>query len=135
MLTLRFLGRLRDFGLLVMRVGLGLAYIVHGSGKVFGGPAMWTQIGGSMANFGVTFAPMAWGILAAMAEFAGGILLILGFLFRPATIFLLFTMVVATVMLFKSGQNFGVYSHPLKMAIVFLGLLFVGPGRYSLDKE
>jgi hypothetical protein len=32
-------------------------------------------------------------------------------------------------------RDFKVYSHPLKMAVVFIGLAFVGPGRFSIDKD
>jgi putative oxidoreductase len=138
MFALKFLGKFRDFGLLLMRVGLGAAYVIHGSSKMFGGPQKWSELGGSMQHLGlgVDLGPLTiWGFLAAFAEFAGGILLILGFLFRPAALLLLFTMVVATVMLFKTGQDYNTFSHPLKMALVFLGLLFVGAGRYSIDKE
>lgn len=135
MLALKFLGKLREFGLLVMRVGLGVAFIVHGSGKMFGGPNLWSQLGANMSNFGITVAPMAWGFAAAFAEFGGGVLFILGFAFRPAALMLFCTMVVATFTLYKGGQDFTAYSHPLKMAVVFLGLFFVGPGKLSLDKE
>lgn len=134
-MALRFLGRFREFGLLLMRLGLGLAYVVHGSSKMFGGPQMWVQLGQSMAGFGIHQFPMAWGFMAAFAEFAGGIFLTLGFLFRPAAILLFITMAVATFTLFKSGQGYDSFSHPLKMAVVFLGLIFVGPGRLSIDKE
>ncbi len=134
MLALTFLSRFREFGLLAMRVGIGLAFIVHGSGKMFAGPALWEQLGGNMAGLGITFMPTAWGFLAAFAEFAGGILFILGFLFRPAALMLLCTMIVATFTLYKGGQEFPAYSHPLKMAFVFLGLLFVGPGKFSFDR-
>lgn len=138
MLALKFLGKFRDLGLLFMRIGLGLAYVVHGSGKMFGGPAKWSELGGSMEllGLGVNVGPTTiWGFLAAFSEFAGGILLILGFLFRPAAILLLFTMIVATITLFKAGQDFTAFSHPLKMAFVFFGLVFLGAGRFSIDKE
>jgi putative oxidoreductase len=135
MLTLRFLGRFRDFGLLVMRVGLGLAYIVHGAPKMLGGPAMWAKVGGAMGGLGVTFMPALWGFLASFAEFGGGVLLILGFLFRPAAVLLFCTMAVATITLYQGGQEFGAYSHPLKMAFVFFGLIFIGPGRFSIDRD
>ena len=135
MVALKFLGKLREFGLLAMRLGVGLAFVIHGSGKMFGGPELWAQLGGSVAPFGITFYPTAWGFAAAFAEFAGGILFILGFLFRPAAILLFVTMVVATYTVFKSGQDFNAYSHPLKMAFVFLGLMFVGPGKLSIDRE
>jgi putative oxidoreductase len=135
MLALKFLGRFRDFGLLLMRFGLGLAYVMHGSEKMFAGPDIWAQLGGSVARFGITFAPAAWGFMAAFSEFAGGVLLILGFLFRPAALLLLITMAVATLTLYTAGNDYNSYSHPLKMAAVFLGLFFVGPGRLSIDKE
>jgi putative oxidoreductase len=133
--ALKFLGKLRDLGLLLMRVGIGVAFIVHGSGKMFGGPELWQQLGLNVIPFGITFMPAFWGFMAAFAEFAGGILFVLGFLFRPAALLLLITMVVATYTLYKNGQDFTAYSHPLKMGFVFLGLLFVGAGKYSLDRE
>ena len=134
-MALKFLGKFRDLGLLLLRVGIGLAFVIHGSGKMFGGVDTWTQLGLSMTHFGITLYPTAWGFAAAFAEFGGGILFLLGFLFRPAALMLLGTMVVATFALYKGGQDFTAYSHPLKMAFVFLGLLFVGPGKFSLDKE
>lgn len=134
-LSLKFLGGAKDIGLLVMRAGLGIAFIVHGSGKLFGGVEMWAGVGSAMQHFGVTFGYPYWGFLAAMAEFGGGILMIFGFLFRPATIALLVTMVVATVMHWKLGDGFAKYSHALELAFVFFGLSFVGPGRLSLDGD
>jgi putative oxidoreductase len=79
--------------------------------------------------------PTLWGFLAAFSEFGGGVLLILGFLFRPAATLLFCTMTVATISLYQGGQEFGMYSHPLKMAFVFFGLIFIGPGRFSIDKD
>lgn len=134
MLALKFLGRFRDLGLLLMRVGLGLAFVMHGSGKMFH-PENWAALGGEMARFGFNFAPMAWGFAAAFAEFGGGILLILGFLFRPAAILLAITMAVAVSHHMAKGDGFNGYSHALELGIVFLGLIFVGPGKISIDRE
>ena len=135
MLGLKFLGRFRELGLLAMRVGLGLIFLVHGSGKMFGGPEAWTQIGGAMSLLGVGFAPTFWGFMAAFAEFGGGVFFILGFLFRPAAIMLTFTMLVATNVHISKGDAFGVYSHALTLAVVFFGLSFIGPGKLSIDGE
>ena len=135
MLALKFFGKFRDFGLLIMRIGLGLAFVVHGSGKMFGGRAMWEQVGGAMTNFGMYHYHWVWGFLAAFAEFGGGILLLLGFLMRPAAILLFFTMVVATTMLVLKGEPFQTFAHPLELACVFFGLIFLGPGRFSIDQE
>lgn len=135
MLALKFLGKFRDLGLLILRVGLGVSFIVHGSQKMFGGPEMWTQLGGAIGNWGMTYYPVFWGFMAAFAEFAGGFLFILGFMFRPAAILLTITMAVATTMHLKTGDGYNVYSHALELCCVFAGLIFVGPGRFSVDRE
>ena len=135
MLSLRFLGSLRDVGFLIMRVGLGLAMMIHGSGKMFGGPEVWTQVGAAIQNIGISFGHPYWGFLSALAEFGGGILFILGFLFRPGAILLTFNMAIAVLFHLKHGDNFNVYSHALELGIVFLGLIFMGPGRFSIDGD
>jgi putative oxidoreductase len=88
-----------------------------------------------MGQIGLNFAPAIWGFLAALAEFGGGLLLALGLWFRPACLGLLITMIMATVMHLSKGDGFSGYSHALESAFVFLGLLFAGPGRYSLDER
>jgi putative oxidoreductase len=135
MLALKFLGKFRDLGLLILRVGLGVSFILHGSQKMFGGPEMWTQVGGAMGNWGVHMYPVFWGFMAAFSEFAGGFLFILGFLFRPAAILLTVTMACALTMHHMNGDPFSVYSHALEVGAVFAGLIFVGPGKFSIDRE
>ena len=73
--------------------------------------------------------------MAAFSEFGGGILFILGFMFRPAAILLTITMAVATTMHITKGDPFAVYSHAAELGFVFLGLVFVGPGKFSIDRE
>lgn len=121
-----------NLGLLILRIGIGLMFILHGYPKLLGGTEMWEQIGGAMSNFGIGFYHMVWGFLAAFAEVVGGLLLILGFLFRPAAIMLFFTMVVATVMHLNNGDPFEIYSHAIESGILFLALTFIGPGAYSI---
>lgn len=135
MLALKFLGKFRDLGLLILRVGLGVSFIMHGSQKMFGGPEMWTQIGGAIGNWGMHMYPVFWGFMAAFSEFAGGFLFILGFLFRPAAILLTITMACALTLHFKNGDAFAIYSHALEVGVVFAGLIFVGPGKFSIDRE
>lgn len=127
------LGKYQSLGLLLMRLGLGTAFILYGYPKISGGSEMWKGIGGAMGHLGVTAYPMAWGFAAACAEFGGGILLILGLFFRPATLLLLAVMTVATVHHWAAGDAINVMLHPIELASVFLGLFFVGPGRYSID--
>ena len=68
----------RDFGLLIMRAGIGACLILHGWPKITGGSAVWNQLGQSLGYFNIHAAPTAFGLAAALAEFAGGILIIAG---------------------------------------------------------
>ncbi len=129
------LGKYKNTGLLFMRIGLGTMFIFHGYPKLLGGPEQWTAVGGAMKHLGVNFFPVGWGLLAAVTETFGGFLVIMGLAFRPATLLLAITMLVATTMHLKSGDGLNGASHALEAAIVFLGLTFIGPGKYSVDKK
>ncbi len=134
-MILRSLDKYRDVGLLILRVGIGIMFMGHGLPKLIAGPEKWLILGGTMNALGVDFAPMAWGFMAAFSEFAGGMLLALGFFTRPACFFLLTTMIVATSMHISKGDPFLKYSHAMEAGILFLSLLFIGPGKYSLDDQ
>ncbi|HEX6987359.1 MAG TPA: DoxX family protein, partial [Planctomycetaceae bacterium] len=75
---------------------------------------------------------------AALSEFAGGILLMLGLATRFAAVFVAATMAVAA---FKvHGHAFALAAKPipgmeyaLTLMCVALGLVFTGPGRFAVD--
>lgn len=134
-MILSSLGKHKDLGLLILRVGLGLAYMMHGYPKVTGGIETWNGLGGAMNVFGIDFGAPIWGALAAFTEFLGGFLLLVGWGVRPVCILLGFAMLVATLSHYQGGDGFSGYSHALKMLAVFVGLLFIGPGKYSLDRK
>ena len=109
--------------------------IYHGYPKLLGGPEQWEVVGRSMKYLGVNFTPAIWGFLSAVTETFGGFLLLIGLAFRPACIFLMFTMTVAATMHLSNGDGLMIASHALELGIVFLGLAFIGPGRFSVDKK
>ncbi len=134
-MTLAGLGRYRNVGLLAIRIGVGAAFVAHGYPKLAGGADVWQKVGGAMSLLGIPVAPAFWGLAAALAEFGGGILVLLGFYFRPAVLLLTVTMLVALNLHLHQGDPFTTYSHALELAVVFFGLLFVGPGRLSIDGD
>lgn len=135
MALLASLGKYRNTGILIIRLGLGIMFIHHGYPKLLGGPEQWKVLGGSMKYLDITFFPVAWGLMAAAAETFGGFLILIGLAFRPACFLLTFTMAVAATMHLSSGDGLMTASHAIEVGIVFFGLAFIGPGRYSVDKK
>lgn len=124
------LTRTADAGLLVLRLGLfALLAFAHGLGKV---PVSPEFVQGT-ADMGFPL-PTLFAWAAALSEFAGGLLLAIGLLTRPAALFVAITMLVAFVGAHGgalTGDNSG------EMAFVYLvgalTLLLTGPGRFSVD--
>jgi putative oxidoreductase len=124
-----------DLGLLVLRVGLGLMFaLVHGGPKLFGGYEVWSKVGSAMGTLGIHVAPALWGFLAACSEFVGGLCLIAGLFTRQAAFFMAATMAVATITHLTRGDGLPVASHAIEDGVVFLSLILIGAGRYSLDR-
>lgn len=125
-----------DLALLVIRIGLGAMFILHGLPKIAGGPEAWTSLG----QYGLPFLSgslaLVAGLAAAMLEFFGGILLALGLFHRWICLGLIATMLVA----FRThlGEFEGIMDFartagwPLELTIVFAGLFLAGPGIYRV---
>lgn len=126
-----------DYGLLVLRVGIGLMFaFVHGLPKVTGGVPMWIKLGGSFNRLiGCDFLPAFWGFMAMAAEFGGGFLLALGWCFRPACGLMLFTVTIASLSIVRGGYGLAAAAEPIELAIVLLGLLFAGPGTFNFSLQ
>ncbi|MCI0450246.1 MAG: DoxX family protein [Chlorobi bacterium] len=129
-----FFSRHGDAGILIMRLGIGIAFIfTHGWAKITGGPELWGKIGAAMSNFGITFAPAFWGFMASVSEFGGGILILLGLFTRPAASFMGFTMLVAAIYHLSKLDPWSKVIYPMEILSVFVALIFIGAGKYSLD--
>ncbi|MDQ3019728.1 MAG: DoxX family protein [Bacteroidota bacterium] len=127
--------KLRDIGILFLRISVGLIFIiVHGIGKITAGPEMWTQLGGSMSIFGITFLPTFWGFMAAFTEFFVPMFLIIGLFYRPAALLLAFNMIVAAGFHFSRLDPWAKIEYPFLLVILFISMFLIGPGRYSVDE-
>jgi putative oxidoreductase len=120
-----------DVGLLLIRGMVGFVFVFHGSQKLFGafgGPGR----GGcaqALAAMGVP-APGVQSVLAASAEFFGGLALLAGVGTRVAVVPLVVTMLVASFV--AHGKAFdilkGGMEYPLSLAVILVGLALTGPG-------
>jgi putative oxidoreductase len=135
-MKLESLDKYRDYGLLLLRVGIGSMFVaVHGYPKLAGGVQVWAGLGRTFNSlWGISFAPAFWGFMAAISEFGGGLCLITGVLFRPACVFMLLTMSVAVAANIRGGYGFSGASQAFELGVLFLGLIFIGPGKFTLRK-
>ena len=127
------------FGALALRVPVGIILAAHGAQKLFGwfggygleGTGQWMGSIGLEPGFIMA-------LLAGLAEFAGGIALVLGLLTRPAALVSAFTMVVAIFAVhFENGlfmQNNG-YEFALALLAASVALTFQGGGALSVDNQ
>lgn len=117
-----------DVGLLVMRLWLGVVmFVAHGVGK-------WGTLdtfASGLAENGYPI-PEVMAVLAALAESAGAALVALGLLTRPAALTVMTTMLVAAFVQHGAGP-FGKQELPLTYALMCIGLIVAGAGRFSLD--
>ncbi|MGI8650310.1 MAG: DoxX family protein [Rubrobacter sp.] len=121
----------------MLRVFLGGILIPHGMQKLFGSFG-----GGGVKGTGAFFDQMglkpgyAMALAAGLAEFVGGILVILGFLTPVAALFIIGTMVVAALTAHVKNGFFataGDYEYNLALAGMALVLIIAGAGAASLD--
>ncbi|MGF1453304.1 MAG: DoxX family protein [Opitutales bacterium] len=126
-----------NLGLLLARVGLGVMFVLHGVPKLAGGPEQWEAVGQSGLPFLSEGAiSVAAGLLAALTETLGGLLLALGLFFPWVPAAMCGVMIVAFTT--KLGTISGVMDFaykagwPLEMAIIFAALAITGPGTYAM---
>ena len=124
----------KELGTMLLRILFGLLILSHGYPKiVHGNMEYWTKLGSAMQFVGVTFGFGFWGFLASVTEFFGGLLLIVGLLVRPTSILLTINMIVAVALKLGSGGGLSGAEAPFVYLAVFLPLIFLGSGAYSLD--
>ena len=113
-----------DFGLLVLRIGVGIIFIFAG----------WMKVSDLHATVGM-FASMGfgafWAYVASFAELLGGIAVILGFYTRIAAGFLAITMAVAISVTFKNPE---MMMTPMALLFSNLSLMLSGGGAKALKK-
>lgn len=122
-----------SIALLFLRVVVGIAFMMHGWGKIQN-PFAWMGPDAPVPGF-LQF-------LAAFSEFGGGLALILGLLFQLALAGLVVTMLVAVALhaIVKGDPFVSSMGGPsYELALVYLAIFFVfiavGPGKFSADSK
>src|SRR3954454_2810118 len=121
-----------DTALAVLRVVLGITFILHGGQKlfVFG----FDGVSGAFAQMGIP-APGILGPFVALVEFFGGIAITLGLLTRLAALGVGATMAVAILTVHLKNGFFaptGV-ELPLSLLASAIALMITGAGAFSVD--
>ena len=127
--SLRYLDRLQPLALLAMRLALGTVMVAHGYHKVFGGLHHHVEFVSSLGLPGWT------AYLSTLAEFLGGLLVLVGLFTRPAAFAICIDLVVAIwkVHLHNGLSGNGGYEFPLALATLAFGLIFFGAGPFAID--
>jgi putative oxidoreductase len=120
-----------NLALFLIRIASALAFLYHGSAILlgaFGGP-------GPLRFAAYLRAPAAVGYLVGLAQFAGGLALLLGIFVRVGAACLIIVMLGAIFLVhlphgFDIGK--GGLEYALTQLLIALALLITGPGRYSL---
>lgn len=121
---------------LMVRVVAGVLLIPHGYAKLFT-PGAIEGTAGYMDSLGL--APgIFWAWVIALLEFAGGIMLAIGFLTRPVAAMVVGFMAVAVIHVHMGNGFFwnkGGYEYPLMWGVIALAILIRGAGDYSVDDK
>lgn len=115
-----------DWGLLIVRLGLALTFIVHGGVKLATVPA-------TMFAFSQMGLPGWLGVIVGVVELLGGTAMLLGMYTRYAGYALSLVMLGAIFSVtWKTGFVSG-WESEFMLFIMSLGIAFAGPGKYSVQ--
>jgi len=123
--------RKNNSGLLIMRLGLAAALLIHAVPTLIAGDSAWQSVGRTLNFINIGLPQTLLGFIFLILAALGAVSLLFGYFFRIACIVLFalfglyffnyFSIGYKSLMLWSAG-----------LASVFLGLVFVGPGRYAI---
>ncbi|HEY2614498.1 MAG TPA: hypothetical protein VGI42_02215, partial [Chthoniobacterales bacterium] len=132
-MPLAFLAKYREAGLLLLRVSIGLLFILYTAPALIGGPVAWVHFGAGIRHWGFHSHYQLWGFVGSLLGSLGGILIIFGLFFRIGVLFV-FLLAVAHAIAVENATGFRTAVPAIEMCCVLAGILFIGPGKYSVDK-
>ena len=130
-MRMQFLAKYREGGLLLIRLALGVLFIILLGPVLFSGHSAWTHNGEGIRSLGLHAHYQFWGFLGALLGCLGGALMIFGLFFRLGVLLVL----LITLVHLLGVDNYRAHLDALLLFTILLGILFVGPGKYSVDKN
>lgn len=147
---------MQSLGLLVIRVVVGIIFVLHGVPKLVGGSGtseklssdqkrmLGDQFSAAMENGGIENTtkmleslnvpnPKAMAWVTALTETLGGLAIILGIKTRPAAIGLATTQIVAIGKMNGDKGLIGGYEFNLSLLAATAGIAIAGPGKLAKD--
>jgi putative oxidoreductase len=145
-----------SLGLLLLRTVIGTIMMVHGYPKLFGGEGKGEQVppeakdtlgegfvnaveqggientAGMMENIGLPN-PKMQALAVALVEFGGGLLLVLGWMTRPAALAVAFSQLVAINKVHAEQGVVGGYEFNASLIAGAGCIALAGPGKLSID--
>jgi putative oxidoreductase len=132
---------LEQYAILLVRVSLGLFFVISGANKLFV-PCVTQTMYETLVKAKIPF-PHLMAYFVSGVEFIGGFLLTVGFLSSPACVALLIDMIVATLTTSLSAMPKGLsplnwlddflYLPEVLYVLCFIWLICSGPGKLSID--
>jgi putative oxidoreductase len=125
--------RFAKWGMLPLRVVVGLVFLMHGAQKLLiFGPSGTADI---MGKLGLPL-PLLSATVVIAVELLGGLAILLGVFARLAGALLAFEMVVAILVARLHGGFFAPYGYEFELTLLGACLTFAlnGPGRMSLEE-
>jgi putative oxidoreductase len=122
----------RDWGLTILRVMVGVVFLMHGGKKFSMG---FSTVAGFMGHSGFPL-PMVCAVVVTLVEFFGGLALLLGLFTRWAAAIIAIEMLVAVLKVHLKGGFFlpAGFEFALSMAAANVTLALAGPGALALDR-
>ncbi len=113
-----------ESGLAFIRIVVGIFMILHGA-EIFNEETMRSYLTWMSS-------PLYMIYIGKAAELIAGIMLVLGFLTRLASVVLILTMLYVSLFVGK-GRIWYEDQHPFMFVLLGLVFFFLGPGRFSVD--
>jgi len=123
-----------DRGLLLLRVALGVVFVMHGWQKLF--VLGHAGVAGFLSQIGVPF-PAVSAVLLTAVELGGGLAILAGAFTRVASALTASAMLVASVTVHLPNGFFMPtgYEYTLTLLLASLALALTGPGAYSVNAK